>query len=322
MINGNDINKIIKQLSDQDLIKLFNKSFQDKRFSEIASGKEGIVYKLGNYAVKIMKNVDRSDKEISAIKLLTLHYEFQNFINFYMITETKTMTVYVMKLAHGTLRDWYRLNHTDCDWISMFIQVLIAMYQMNNVLKIFHNDLKRKNVLYEKLVNPKTLIYNIEGKIYKLTTKYIFYISDFSHASNESIQAANISDEYFIKYELCRKIFTDYLSEEFKSDKYTIDYVKKYIFKDNKESDEFKQYIKEQQDKINKKFKGNNKMYNFIMKKVITSFGIEHNMIDIIQIIHKIKTPSRKVTYIVEQFDDKNIIKNINNLFELYHKIC
>ncbi len=317
MINGLEINNIVKNITNNVAEKLYYNKNNDSRFKYIARGKEGIVYKLGNYAVKVMKNSDRSEKEIIAIKKIIEHPEFINFIRFYLVRETDEYTLYVMNLAKDHLRNWYKDKHTDQEWISMLIQILIGMYQLHNILKMFHNDLKRKNILYDYHDKVQTINYNIEGKTYKLKTNYIFYISDFSHASTENKHVANISDEYFIKHELFRKIFTDIISIELCNDEYSIKDVENFIFKNKQITDEYKQYYKEHENKIKHKFKNNKKMFEYVMKKTIASFGIEHDMIDITPFKDKISSPSKKVIELFENIDHNNILKSIDDAFSL-----
>ena len=55
IMNGNEINNIIKNLSESELDYLFNQKSKDTRFKYIGKGMQGIVYKLENYAIKIIK---------------------------------------------------------------------------------------------------------------------------------------------------------------------------------------------------------------------------------------------------------------------------
>jgi len=314
MINGSEINNLIKDLSEEQVEKLYYHKSQDLRFKYIARGKEGIVYKFGNYAIKFMKNEDRSDKEITAIKKIITHPEFINFIKFYLIKEIGKYTIYVMNLAQDHLRNWYKDKHSDHDWVSMLFQILVGMYQLNNVLHMYHNDLKRKNVLYN--VSNQELNYNINGKTYTLKTKYVFYISDFSHASTENKHVANISDEYFVKYELFRKIFTDVMTEELCNDSNSIKDVEHYIFKDKPITDEYKEYYKSHEISIKKKFGNNKKMFDYVMKKTVASFGIEHDMIDITPFKNKVASPSKQVIDLFENLDFNNLEACIDQVYK------
>ena len=320
-INGNDINNIIDKFDKQELEKLYNFKSKDTRFKYIARGKEVIVYKLGNYAIKIMKTDDSSDNEIVAIKKIINHPEFINFIRFYFVKEIENYTIYCMNLAKDHLRNWYKNTHTDIEWLSMLIQILIGMYQFNILLKMFHNDLKRKNVLYDYHDKIQILNYNINGKIYQLKTKYIFYISDFSHASPENKHVANISDEYFIKHELFRKIFTDVISNELIDDKYSKQYIEDYIFKNTQKSEEYKKYYQEHEQKINNKFKNNKKMIEYVLKKTIISYGIEHDMIDITPFKNKISSPSKQIIDLFSKLDFNNLEECIYESFNLLKKL-
>jgi len=319
-INGLEIDNIIKSMSTGQAENLYYDRSKDSRFKYIAKGKEGVVYKLGHYAIKFMKNSDRSNNEIVAIKKIINRPEFINFIRFYCVKEIGDYTVYVMNLAKDHLRNWYKDKHSDCDWISMLFQILVGMYQLNIILGMYHNDLKRKNVLYDD--SPQVLHYNINGIEYQIKTKSVFYISDFSHASKENKHVANISDEYFVKYELFRKIFTDVMSTELCNDKYSIKYVEDYIFDGKPLTDEYKQYYKEKEASIKKKFGNNKKMYDYIMKKTIASYGIEHNMIDITPFKSKISSPSKQVIDLFENLDYSDLEKSIGEVYALYSKLC
>ncbi len=308
-MNGNDINKIIKNLNDYELNKLYWNKSNDKRFKFLSSGNQGSVYKLGNYVVKITNKKDFSQNEFNAIKLITEHLEFNNFVKYYCITQTQNYVIYVMNYINYDLRKWFEVNHSDHEWLLMLFQILVSLYQMHNILKIYHNDLQIKNIICSKNDKEQKLVYNINNKKYEIKTKYIFYIADLGSVSSENIKAAYVSDDDLLQTFL-KKLITIELLKKYKT--------KEEILKQINQTNAFKEYIKIKKDKLDARVKRkqmNQEIADELLKKEIIYYSIDNNLIDISEIKNNIKIPSQKIIKLFDYFKEHDVIENIEIVY-------
>ena len=306
----NNIN-IIKKLTDTELEQLYWNKYINKEFKFLSSGNQGSVYKFGHYVVKIIKYEDFSIDEFNAIKLVISHQEFNNFVKYYSIERTKNYVIYVMNFINYDLRKWFDNNHTDKEWLLMLFQILVSLYQMHNILKIYHNDLQIKNIICEKFDKEQNLVYHINNKTYIIKTKYIFYIADLGSAKKENIKAAYISDDDLIQTFL-KRLITKELLKIYKT--------KEDILKNVIMNEEFKTHIKIRQDKLDKRVKHRQMTQNIandLMKKEIIYYAIDNNLIDTEHIKNKITNPSLKIIKLFDHYAKNDILNNIDMTFVL-----
>lgn len=312
IINGNDINSILKSISDDKFKELYNTTNRiiDSRFKYLNAGQQGVIYKLGNYVVKIIHKKDFSENETNIIKVITNHDEFNNFVKYYFIHKTQNYVCYVMNTIEHSLRKWFDEIHSDKDWASMLLQIIFSLYQMNIQLKIFHNDLQIKNIMYTHNKDPKKLIYNIDGKKYEIKTNYIFYITDLGCASYTNAKAAYVADDELL-YTFLKKILTKQMLLMYKT--------KEDIIKIMKIDDKFELFkiaiIKKMDDKIKYK-KMNKNLANEFIRKEIIYYALDNELIDMKIILDKITSPSKKIINLLLFYKTHNFIENINKTYE------
>jgi len=309
MINGLEINNLIKDLSEKQVEQLYYHKSRDSRFTYIDEGKEGIVYKFGNYAVrfiktgekdpkesKVIKNKEKVEREAKVIKLITEH-NFVNFVKFFLIHNIGKYVVYVMQYLQGTLSNWwYDIKHkTAYDYLCMMEQILISIYQMNHIMKFYHNDLKFANVMFNELKNPINLKYNIEDKEYTFETKYIIYMIDFGQSGFKKDHGRLINDNEFPSA-IYRKFFENYLGDDYMD----------YIEQTNELSKYYKDILKEQKRKD-------------IAKKIILSYAIDHDLLDS-SLEKKITKIPFEILHMFGSYDKDDMIGNIETTCEMMQK--
>ena len=296
-MNGNEINNIIKNLSELELDYLFNQKSKDTRFKYVGKGMQGIVYKLENYAIKIIKNDKKVLKEFKIIKLLANH-NLTNFVKFYLVHETDKYVIYVMQFIKYTLGDWwYESDYTLCEFLEMMMQLLITIYIMNHELKFYHNDLKFNNIMVDELKKPIELIYIIKNKKYIIKSKYVFYIIDFGESGFTPNNGRLINDSEFIST-IYKKIIINHLGNNYL----------KFILQTDKFKEIYNSYVK--------KYKNDH-----IIKKLSLSYAIDNNLLDT-QVEKEIDKIPFEILHLIGSYDkDKNNpIKNIDLTFEIYKK--
>jgi len=311
IINGTTINNIVKNLNIQGLQNLYWNKSRDKRFKYLSSGNQGTVYKLGNYVVKIVEQNDYSPNEVNAIKLIIEHPEFYNFVRYYGIWKTKNYIVYVMNFINYDFRKWFEQKNSDRDWLIMLFQMLMILYQMHDVLKIYHNDLQMKNIMCSKYDTKQKLIYFINDTKYEIETNYIFRLIDFGSASHENQKVSYVSDDDLLKTFL-KKLITIEILNTYKT--------KEDILKNIKLTEDFKAHIKYRQDKLDNRVKHrqmNQNTANDLMRKEIIYYAIDNNLIDISKFKDKISKPGQDVIKLFEYYETHDILENINMTYKL-----
>lgn len=309
MIIGNDINIIINKLSERELLNLYNNKSHDKQFKYIAEGYQGIVYKLGNYAIKICEIDKHTKEEYPIIKILTEHNDLKNFIKFYHVRKTDKFVVYVMQYVQYTLKKLFdNKNITDNEWLNIMFQLLVSMYNMINDLKLYHNDLKFDNVMFDEVISPIKLIFNVNHVNYEITTKYIIYVIDFGQSSFDKNKGRLINDIEFIS-----TIYKKFILEVLLHEKDFLKYIK--------QTNELVKYMNDLKNKP--KFAKQKKDFiDYIVKKLTTAYAIDNNLLNIKSCEEKYKDLPYKniisydLLHFFGTFDKNNLLDSIKRTFD------
>lgn len=193
-----DINKliqIIKSISHDTLLKILSREktiiIQDGvTFIYLNYGREGIVYKFNDYALKFYRNKSYITNEIQIIKKYIIPLDeniSNNFLKIYGTVDLFDHSVLIMELVDGNLQDWVLSMHTDKEWLTMLFHILYGIFVMQYHMKVFHSDVRPRNVLFKKLDRPINVKYIVEGNDITITTSFstdtFFKIADFGKAS-------------------------------------------------------------------------------------------------------------------------------------------
>jgi serine/threonine protein kinase len=197
-------NEIIQNIKtfDVDTIELFaakqqHVSHNEYDYTFIGAGGEGVVYKVGSHAIKIYKRAANISNELKAFELCDKMRNDNVCINTLKVISSIrmfNMPILIMELVDGSLEDWSKSNHDDQEWYNMIFQVVYGVFCLQKHLKMYHSDLKPKNILFKKLNEPINITYNIATLVnVTITTNTIFLLSDFGHAQSELLPIQELS---------------------------------------------------------------------------------------------------------------------------------
>ena len=202
-----NINKITNQLNkithdSYNKIININKSVDigdNIKLNLIGKGGEGVVYCIDKYAIKFYLPNDGwyakrysnmgNEKEMFILKETSKLVDknvTNTFVKIYEILNIFNRKVVIMDLVDGDLEDWTSHEHSHNKWTNIIFQILYATFVMQQCLKIYHYDMKPKNILFKK-IPTSTFEYVIKTatKEHKfiINTDVIFMISDFGLSS-------------------------------------------------------------------------------------------------------------------------------------------
>ena len=269
----------------------------------INKGAQGYVYSIQyeniKLALKIQLNMEEHEKYLTnyIIKLKNKPH----IINIINIRSVKNFTFVLMDFYDGELWDWLKSSHTDKEWMLMVKHILLGIQFMQDKLKICHNDLKPKNILYKKK-----------------DTGYEFVIADFGWAT--ILKSQNRIQQESTK--LCIENNTDFYNMQTLPKRIKVNWLIKYynrqqlinIIKSNNDV-RFDSYYNQEKKKIWKDLhKYPQKIKQIMLTKSISYYIIERRY-DIGNIPDKIKVqklPSEKIIKFIEKvFSMKGNIQDI-----------
>ena len=276
-------------LHNENLLK-----YQNLDFVYINKGSEGYVYSVEKYALKVYTKpiAERGivgRRELDAMTLckklvddnVTIHV--LSMVDFAII---HGHLVILMELVDGSVEDWVLEKHNDQEWYKMIFQIMYGIMCLQECLKMYHYDLKPKNILFKKL-NKTTTLKFIISDILNITfeTDTIFYIADFGHAqsllfksneiSNDAIKLAIINNadlEHLIN--LNRKLIIRTIDNNYSTDELIN------IGKHNKQMMDYVNSNLQRLKKIQKKMKLAEFKYQFLVKIGIINYIIDHKIIN------------------------------------------
>lgn len=209
IMENNNVNDFKYKGLNYNLMKSFSGKINNVDYKLVGKGVQGNVYILNDYknkfkwAVKATKlTFGKYDSYREAhfsemTNTLILNNKNCGFLKYY-ITEVIDNTSYIsMEYAYGDVISWASISERSIDdWKSLIFQVVIAIINLQK-LKIIHNDLQPKNILYNNSanVNIHNIQYKIKNKKYNFKTKYVFYVSDFGIAAHPDLEINLLSKE-------------------------------------------------------------------------------------------------------------------------------
>ena len=301
---------------DNLYLTLFNSrkniTINNINYEFVGKGGQGVVFKINNYAIKIIPKEKYNEKEYKIGLYLNklLDNASINFIKMYDKIETDKFVILKMDYIHGKFVDWMYKKHDDKEYINMILQILINLRMLQNKINLHHRDMKPKNILYKNLDSNVNFTYELNDKKYTINTNIIFYITDFGHSISD------ISDEINKKYitQDTDLYELSMLPQRIKVDRLLKDYKLEELIKLASSNEHFKGYY----DNEKKKIEENMSTYpDFIKQKHLTRniayFILENNLlnIDITDIM------SNKIENILESLLNDDIDTIIDRLYEL-----
>jgi hypothetical protein len=166
----------------------------------IGKGIQGIIYSIRdskanfNFVIKITDmhfGVFDSFREVFFSDILNESKQ-QCFLKYYDTQIIYNKTYMAMQQATGDLIKWSLESHTYDEWKNMMFQIVLGIIYLQK-MKIVHNDLQPKNILFDK---RNTIInYKIKEEKYNIKSNYQFYISDFGISAHPDLNINLLSSE-------------------------------------------------------------------------------------------------------------------------------
>jgi len=300
----------------------------------VGKGGEGVVYKHNDYAIKFYKNIIPFNKELFVLRLINRlgNKITNNFLTLFGCTQIFRKDVLIVNLIDGNLETWVYNKHTDNEWLCMIFQMLYGVLTMQQCLKMYHSDMKPKNLLFKK-INPSVIKYNIKnGKtehIYNIQTNYTFIISDFGHSSSlmfpkKEYNEKNMSDdkikEFINKNKDLEQLAFFYKRLVVNMIKNTYDMND--LIKMGNNNDDFLSYMNSAKNEINSDMREyNDKVKSHMLFRSLAYYLLENNYVDIKKLKNsegKIYLPSKKIINILNSLSDvTGTIGLLNKLLEI-----
>ncbi len=283
-------------------------------YEYVGKGGQGVVFKINEFAIKIIPKEKYQDKEYKIGLYLNglLNGISINFIKVYDKIETDNYVIIKMDYVNGKFVNWMYKKHDDKEYINMILQILINLRILQLKINLYHRDMKPKNILYKDLDTNVNFTYELNNKKYTINTNIIFYITDFGHSISD-ITDDNITNNKYIThdsdlYELSM------LAQRIKVDKILNIYKLDDLIKIESKNEHFKGYYENEKKKIDEKM---NTYPEFIKQKHLTRnisyFILENNLlnVDITDIM------SENIQNILNSLLDDDIDKIIDKIYEL-----
>ncbi len=283
-------------------------------YEYVGKGGQGVVFKINEFAIKIIPKEKYQDKEYKIGLYLNglLNGISINFIKVYDKIETDNYVIIKMDYVNGKFVNWMYKKHDDKEYINMILQILINLRILQLKINLYHRDMKPKNILYKDLDTNVNFTYELNNKKYTINTNIIFYITDFGHSISD-ITDDNITNNKYIThdsdlYELSM------LAQRIKVDKILNIYKLDDLIKIASKNEHFKGYYENEKKKIDEKM---NTYPEFIKQKHLTRnisyFILENNLlnVDITDIM------SENIQNILNSLLDDDIDKIIDKIYEL-----
>lgn len=331
----NEIKTFIK--TNIDLI--IKKKYNGKNVRFIGKGGQGVVYLFNlnenckNIVAKISKKTNVSVKEASVFNLITKLPDgtsSPNIIKSYGNLEINNYICLLMEKADGSLEDWIKVEHSFDQWKSLILQILLGVLFMQKILKMYHGDMKPKNILFKSIPDKtSTLEYDIDNKHYSVKTYGIqILISDFGTAQTKLLKnniltnneidmhiKNNLDLEHLITFH--KRIIVNLLENVYSYDD-IIELIKE------KQDKKFKEYLDL---KTEETFKTLHKYPDHIKKAMILRsllyYMLEHKYINVdeIPVMINSKPPPQKIVDILENIILINQNKSIEQMIQEIQEI-
>jgi len=333
MLTISDILTCINNMSKQTIIQ-FNTQCRNGtikhnncNFLFLGKGGEGCVYKVGNYAVKFYKSSNDKNQSNELVSMMHCTKLFEkNVTNQLMKLEGHTVvhnyTVIIMKLISGSLEDWILQSHSEQEWYKMIFQVTYGVLCLQKCLKMFHSDLKPKNILFKTLDTPITINFKVQNELdITFETNTEFYLADFGHAQSLLFKKNKLSNSN-IENALENNTDLEHLSEFNKRLIVSIlleNYSIEQIISLAKDDPNVTSYIKNERNKLTEKFKNfPPHVLNNMIKRSISYYVYEKGYVLTDSLDQtKIKLPPDIIAQFLPTLNTKiNIIELLKKIME------
>lgn len=166
----------------------------------IGKGIQGNIYSIRdnklnfNFVIKITENHFGQYDSFREVYFsdMTNNSKQNCFLKYYDTQIINNKTYMAMQIATGDLIKWSLESHSLDEWKNMIIQIVIGIIHLQK-MKIVHNDLQPKNILFDKKNN--TINYKIKENKYSIKSNYHFYISDFGISAHPDLNVNLLSQE-------------------------------------------------------------------------------------------------------------------------------
>jgi len=192
--------KGIYRIIDKDLEKFFTKMKTIK-----VKCTESIVYKFSNILIKIPKKTIYHHSAIRSYyigkEINNLKYLVPNFINTLCIFSTESKQVMVAyEYINGESLESLINKLSFSEFLSIFVQVLLALEIAQRECSFCHYDLHLNNIILKHIQKPYKYTIVLDNERYDITAeKYIPVILDFGLASSK-IKNKTIGSYDYFKY--------------------------------------------------------------------------------------------------------------------------
>jgi len=168
-------------------------------YKQIGKGVQGSAYLCISNKFKWITKVTKlnfgkydSYREIHFSEMTNKIVQYGGFLEYYDTKFINNNVYMSMEACEGDLINWSMHNRTEEDWLSLIYQIVIAVNRLQK-LKIIHNDLQAKNILFNNKVS--TMIYKIGNNKYSFKSKFNFYIIDFGISAHPDLEINLINRE-------------------------------------------------------------------------------------------------------------------------------
>lgn len=183
-----DFDKLIKGQISNMIPKFLGRGIQGKIFS-IRDNKENF-----NFVLKISELHNGKYDSFREVFFSEMINEINQdcFLKYYDTQIINKKTYMAMQQATGDLIKWSLENHNLEEWTNMIIQIIIGIIYLQKI-KIIHNDLQPKNILFDK--KNTNINYKIKEHKFIIKSNYRFFISDFGMSAHPTLHINSISQE-------------------------------------------------------------------------------------------------------------------------------
>ena len=287
--------KFLKKLDDYDIEKL-------------GEGARGKIYKLIDIknnislSTKIMLVDDRNTKYIMDLKsprwrevklLLDFTNDFKDnkirnlpLMYGYQVCKIRNFNAIIIYYEYfeDILKNWLNEKHTDDEWISLVLQILITIKFLREKYKVTHNDLTWVNIMYNKIDKTGDWKYiTNDYELYIPNMGYEFIFWDFGSSKSYNFPLRNkeihsLNDTFKGKRD--QKYILD-ITKRIKMNHIINRYSIKELISIMKENN-YEEYLNSTTKEIENKFKkySDKSRLNYVISKSLAFFLVENDKYD------------------------------------------
>ncbi len=198
-----ETNEIISDIINYFILKKDFRIFQNETI--LFKNKYGFIKKYDFYDINIVNKVTNDDSKseehlheyfvgINCINKLLK--EIPNFIYIYGMFYDDNINIITEYIDGITLQEYINSNDFDLNnYFMIIIQLCLAIESAQEKYCFMHCDLTPWNIIVKYYKNPVQIDYNVNNKIYSITTKYVPIIIDYgkSHFVYKNLHYGNVN---------------------------------------------------------------------------------------------------------------------------------